>query len=53
MLFSERSVWTMIHGVGLGGAGLMGLAAALFYLYAARTADGSEGWPAASGRSPA
>jgi hypothetical protein len=29
----------------LGGAGLMGLAAALFYLYAARTSDGS---PAAS-----
>ena len=48
MLFSERSVWTMIHGVGLGGAGLMGLAAALFYLCAARTSDGSGGSPAAS-----
>jgi hypothetical protein len=32
MLFSERSIWTMIHGIGLGGAALIGLAAALFYL---------------------
>jgi hypothetical protein len=36
MLFSERSIWTMAHGIGLGGAALLGLAAALFYLYAAR-----------------
>jgi hypothetical protein len=36
MLFPERSIWTMVHGVGLGGAALLGLAAALFYLYAAR-----------------
>ena len=35
MLFSERSIWTMLHGIGLGGAALLGLAAALFYLYAA------------------
>ena len=34
MLFTERSIWTMIHGIGLGGAALLGLAAALFYLYA-------------------
>ena len=27
MLFSERSVWTMVHGIGLGGAALLGLAA--------------------------
>jgi hypothetical protein len=39
MLFSERSIWTMVHGVGLGGAALLGLAAALFYLYAARSAQ--------------
>ncbi|MGE0446876.1 MAG: hypothetical protein AB7P99_16745 [Vicinamibacterales bacterium] len=38
MLFSERSIWTMVHGIGLGGAALLGLAAALFYLYAARPA---------------
>ena len=36
MLFSERSIWTMVHGIGLGGGALIGLAAALFYLYAAR-----------------
>jgi hypothetical protein len=41
MLFSERSVWTMVHGIGLGGAALLGLAAALFYLYATRPAPPS------------
>ena len=41
MLFSERSIWTMVHGIGLGGGALMGLAAALFYLYAARSAAGT------------
>jgi hypothetical protein len=39
MLFSERSIWTMVHGIGLGGSALLGLAAALFYLYAARPAS--------------
>lgn len=39
MLFSERSLWTMVHGIGLGGAALLGLAAALFYLYAIRPAS--------------
>lgn len=43
MLFSERSIWTMVHGIGLGGAALVGLAAALFYLYAARPAPLSTG----------
>ena len=44
MLFSERSIWTMVHGIGLGGGALLGLAAALFYLYAARpaTLSGSQ-----------
>ena len=42
MLFSERSIWTMVHGIGLGGGALMGLVAALFYLYAARPADGTS-----------
>src|SRR5690606_27935986 len=28
LLFSERSLWTMIHGIGLGGAALLALAAA-------------------------
>jgi hypothetical protein len=30
MLFTERGIWTMIHGVVLGGGVLMGLCAALF-----------------------
>lgn len=45
MLFTERSIWTMIHGIVLGGAALMALAAALFSLRAMR-ADGV--WNAAS-----
>jgi hypothetical protein len=36
-LFSERSIWTMIHGIVLGGAALMALSAALFSLCAMRT----------------
>lgn len=43
MLFTGRSIWTMVHGIGLGGAALMGLAAALFYLYAARPSADSIG----------
>jgi hypothetical protein len=42
MLFSERSIWTMIHGIGFGGAALMGLFAALFYLYAMRATEGAS-----------
>lgn len=42
MLFSERSIWTMVHGIGLGGGALVGLAAALFYLYASRPAPPSS-----------
>jgi hypothetical protein len=49
MLFTDRSIWTMLHGIGLGGAALMGLAAALFYLYAARASDDTAaGAPPAS-----
>jgi len=44
MLFTDRSIWTMVHGIVLGGAALMGLSAALFYLCAART-SGPEGQP--------
>jgi len=42
LLFTNRSIWTMIHGVALGGGALMGLAAALFSLRAMRTADTSD-----------
>ena len=48
MLFSDRSIWTMVHGIVLGGAALMGLAAALFHLYAARTSYGPQASPTAS-----
>jgi hypothetical protein len=42
-LFTERSIWTMVHGMVLGGGALMALAAALFALYAMRTTDGAAG----------
>jgi hypothetical protein len=48
MLFTDRSIWTMVHGIGLGGAALMGLAAAMFYLYAVPDSKGSGGAPTAS-----
>ena len=41
-LFTDRSIWTMIHGIALGGGALMGLSAALFSLSAMRTADASD-----------
>jgi hypothetical protein len=44
MLFSGPSIWTMIHGVGLGGLALMALAAALYYVWTV-PADGSGGNP--------
>lgn len=31
-LFTERSLWTMLHGIVLSGAGMMALSAALFSL---------------------
>ncbi|HJR15878.1 MAG TPA: hypothetical protein VJ808_03410 [Gemmatimonadales bacterium] len=42
MLFTGRSIWTMIHGIVLGGGALMALAAALFSLYAMRSATASD-----------
>ena len=42
MLFTERSIWTMIHGIVLGGGALMALFAALFSLWTLRTADASS-----------
>lgn len=38
-LFSDRSIWTMIHGVVLGGAATVGLGAALFSLWVMRTGE--------------
>ncbi len=37
MLFTERSIWTMLHGIVLGGGALMATSAALFSLCAMRT----------------
>lgn len=42
LLFSERSVWTMIHGIGLGGGALMALAASLFFLRATQPPAGAD-----------
>ena len=35
-LFTGRSIWTMLHGIVLGGGALLGLAAALFALMTVR-----------------
>ena len=42
LLFSERSLWTMLHGVVLGGGALMALAASLFSLRSMRAVAGSS-----------
>ena len=42
MLFSDRSIWTMIHGIVLTGGALAALAAALFFVYAMRPASEAE-----------
>jgi hypothetical protein len=43
MLFSDRSLWTMMHGIVLGGAALMALFAAVFAMRALYPADGPAG----------
>lgn len=40
LLFSDRGIWTMIHGIVLGGTGLMALFAALFSLWTMRVGPG-------------
>jgi ABC-type antimicrobial peptide transport system permease subunit len=42
MLFTDRSLWTMAHGVVLGGAALMALAAAMFALGVMRAPNPSD-----------
>jgi hypothetical protein len=42
MLFTERSLWTMVHGIGLGGAALLALAAILFGIYLLRPREVSS-----------
>lgn len=41
-LFSERSIWTMLHGIVLGGGALLTLSGALFALRSMRTAEAPE-----------
>ncbi len=36
MLFTDRSIWTMIHGIVLSGAALMALATAVFSMHTMR-----------------
>lgn len=43
MLFSERSLWTMLHGIGLGGGSLLAIAAALCALYVMSPRQGEDG----------
>lgn len=40
-MFSERSIWTMLHGIVLSGGALIALAAVLFHLYAGGGVAGS------------
>lgn len=42
LLFSDRSIWTMIHGVVLGGGALLGLGAALFSLGTIHVTDAAD-----------
>jgi hypothetical protein len=42
MLFSDRSVVTMVHGLVFGGGAMMALSAALFFLYAHRDVPGTR-----------
>ncbi|MQA92456.1 MAG: hypothetical protein GEU90_19885 [Gemmatimonas sp.] len=42
-LFSERSIWTMVHGILLGGGALLGLVAAIFHLYVTRIPPAVDG----------
>ena len=37
LLFSGRSIWTMVHGIVFGGGGLLAVTAALFAMIAMRT----------------
>src|SRR5688500_18737751 len=42
MLFTDRSIWTMVHGIVLSGAALMALAAALFAMRTVATPEQSR-----------
>jgi hypothetical protein len=44
VLFSDRSLWTMLHGIGLGGGALLALSAVLFGMYVLRPERGGPGY---------
>jgi len=50
MLFTDRSIWTMVHGIALSGAALMALSAALFALRTMGTVGGAPFATAAQSR---
>jgi hypothetical protein len=50
MLFSERSMWTMLHGIGFGGAALLALGALVFSLYFMSPGAGEDGTTRDRGR---
>jgi hypothetical protein len=50
LLFSARSIWTMVHGILLGGGALLGIAAALYTLVTVRIAGDREAAAEAQGR---
>jgi hypothetical protein len=45
MLFSARSIWTMTHGMVLGGTALLALAALLFALWVLRPSSAADQGP--------
>jgi hypothetical protein len=42
LLFTERSLWTMLHGLALSGGAMMAMAAMLFALHAMALPEGSS-----------
>jgi heme A synthase len=49
-LFTDRSIWTMLHGIVLGGGALLGLSAALFALVTMRPPRVEDAAPERQGR---
>lgn len=48
LLFSNRSIWTMVHGIVFGGGALLGLSAAIFSLATMRAGDAATVAPTRS-----
>lgn len=50
-LFTERSIWTMLHGIVLGGGAMLGLSAALFAMATLRVTAIADAVAQRQGRS--